>query len=326
MSYNQPGPYGGQQPGPYGQQPPQGQPNPYGQQPPQGQPGYGYPQQAPPPQGYGYPQQGQQQAPYGQQPPYGQPQHPGPYGQQPQYPGGMVPPPGAPKKKTGLIVGAVIVALAVIGGGVYFLTSGGSSSVADDGKKYKLTTPAAVLGGEFTGSAPAAGGGGGMSSSDINELEGKGIVNPTEASGQYKSGEGATLKSIGFSGLYGEIEDPEEVVDAMFAEFKKNSDKGAGKPGTLKLVGSPEEFTPEGFENGIMKCQDAEFVMGEASTTNAGLPNSFKTPMCVWGDHSTLAYVSYSDVASTAIGKAIPLADAAANAAKLRNDVRVEIK
>ncbi len=238
----------------------------------------------------------------------------------------MVPPPGAPKKKTGLIVGAVVVALAVIGGGAYFLTSGGSSSVADDGKKYKLTTPATVLGGEFTESAPAAGGGGGMSSSDINELEGKGIANPTEATGQYKSGEGATLKNIAFSGLYGEIEDPEEVVDAMFAEFKKNSDKGAGKPGTLKLVGSPEEFTPEGFENGIMKCQDAEFVMGEASTTNASLPNSFKTPMCVWGDHSTLAYVSYSDVASTATGRAIPLADAAANAAKLRNDVRVEIK
>src|SRR5436190_1888155 len=48
MSYNQPGPYGGQQPqqpGPYGQQPQQ--PGPYGQQPPAPQPGYGYPQQAP---------------------------------------------------------------------------------------------------------------------------------------------------------------------------------------------------------------------------------------------------------------------------------------
>ncbi|MEE1811558.1 hypothetical protein [Streptomyces sp. BE133] len=109
MSYNQPGPYGGQppqgQPGPYGGQPPQGQPGPYGQQPgpyggqpPQGQPGPygqqpgpygGQPPQGPPQgqPGYGYPQQAPQGVPPQQQPQpgygYPQAQQPGPYGQQP---------------------------------------------------------------------------------------------------------------------------------------------------------------------------------------------------------------------------------------------------
>ncbi len=323
MSYNQPGPYGQQppQPGPYGQ-PPQGQPNPYGQpqQPPQGQPGYGYPQQAPPAQGYGYPQQ-PQPGPYGQQPQYGQPQPPGPYGQQPQYPGGMVPPPpGAPKKKTGLIVGAVVVALAVIGGGAYFFMSG--SGVADDGKKYELTAPATVLNGEYKKSASPSGGG--MTADDVKELEAQGVTGAKNVNGQYTSGQTVSQKALNFTGLYGEIDDPEKVVDAMFAEIKKNSTQGSSDG--FKFIGSPEEFTPEGFENGIMKCQKAEFKMGETGADDAGVPNSFKTPMCVWGDHSTVAYVMYSDAGATLTGKDIPMEDAAANAAKLRNDVRVEIK
>ncbi len=162
MSYNQPGPYGGQppqgQPGPYGQQPgPYGGPPPQG--PPQGQPGYGYPQQAPP----GVPPQ--QAGPYGQpgygtppqgQPGYGypQPQQPGPYGQQPPTPpyggqpayGGQPPyPPQQPKKKTGLIVGASVLALAVIGAGVWYFAGGPSNSdVADSTRGYKLTPAAAV--------------------------------------------------------------------------------------------------------------------------------------------------------------------------------------
>ncbi|MFI5566586.1 hypothetical protein ACIA6T_04260 [Streptomyces sp. NPDC051740] len=62
MSYDQPGPYGGQQPGPYGQPP---------QVP---RPGYGSPRQAPPPgrPGYGRPRQ----PPYGQQPQHGMPPQP----------------------------------------------------------------------------------------------------------------------------------------------------------------------------------------------------------------------------------------------------------
>ncbi|MDP5311919.1 MULTISPECIES: hypothetical protein [Streptomyces] len=322
MSYNQPGPYGGQppqgQPGPYGQQP-----GPYGGQPPQGQPqgqpGYGYPQQAPqgvppqqqPPQpGYGYPQ-AQQPGPYGQQPPTppygGQPA----YGQQPGFP-----PAAPPKKKTGLIVGGVIVALAVIGGGVYMLTSGGNSgSVADDGKTYKLTTPATVFGGEYKKST-AKSDEEEMTAEDIKEAEGWGVKNAKNVNAQYTAGEAASQQFIQFSGVYGDIEDPEKVVDAMFAKMKTEAgkDKSEGE-----LVGSPKAFTPEGFENGVLKCQ-------EAKVTNTGTSKAMSVPTCIWGDHSTVAYVISMDAASVLTGNGPSLDTAADNAAKLRNDVRVEVK
>ncbi|MEV8315532.1 hypothetical protein AB0Q95_15310 [Streptomyces sp. NPDC059900] len=305
MSYNQPGPYGGQQPpqpGPYGQQPPYGAP----QQPPAPQPGYGYPQQ---PQG-----------PYGQQPQ-------GPYGQQPQAPYGQFPPPppqGGGGKKAGIIVGAV-VAIAAIGAGVWWFTAGkDGGSVADDGKTYTLTTPASVIGGEYTKSDSASSGGG-MSSSDLEDLEERGVSNPKDAHAAYNSGSGTSMKSLNFSGVYGEIDDPEKVVDGMFAEMKKKSKE---QPGSLTLIGSPEEFTPDGFDNGVMKCQKAEFRLGapDEAEQEEGVPNTFQTPMCIWGDHSTVASVGHSDASATAAGKDVSLDTAADLAAKLRADVRTEVK
>lgn len=323
MSYNQPGPYGGQppqgQPGPYGQQP-----GPYGGQPPQGppqgQPGYGYPQQAPqgvPPQqqpqqpGYGYPQ-AQQPGPYGQQPPTppygGQPA----YGQQPPFP-----PAQQPKKKTGLIIGGVIVALAVIGGGVYALTSGGGSgSVADDGKTYKLTTPATVLDGTYKKSPDQ--GDADMTSQDIKDFESYGVKSPKKGGGSYTAGESASQKMLSFNGVYGTIDDPEAVVDAMFSKLKEETDKGDDKDG--KLVGSPEAYSPAGFENGVLKCQGSE---GSASKSGG---KTVTIPFCIWGDHSTVAVVVNIDMAGLVLGKGVSLEEAAGTAAKLRNDVRVEVK
>ncbi|MFD5100552.1 hypothetical protein [Streptomyces albidochromogenes] len=327
MSYNQPGPYGGQQPGPYGQQPPQGQPNPYGQQPPQGQPGYGYPQQAPPPQGYGYPQQGQQQPAYGQQPPYGQPQQPGPYGQQPPYPGGMVPPPpGGPKKKTGLIVGVVVVVLAVIAGGAYFLMSGGGSGdVADDGKRYKLTAPETMLGEYKKNTANASGASGGLPAKDAAELEAVGIGNPQQEGAAYKVGEGPTAKQLNFNGVWGEIEDPEAVLDAMFAKQKESVDKNSGQGLKIELIGEPEAVTPDGFENGVMKCRMMK-MSGMSGASSSGAPSAITIPSCIWADHSTLGTASQADPASFLSGKGQTIDEAAATAAKVRNEVRVEIK
>ncbi|MEU0833102.1 hypothetical protein [Streptomyces sp. NPDC005969] len=330
MSYNQPGPYGGQppqgQPGPYGGQPPQGQPGPYGGQPPQGQPGpYGqqpgpYGQQpgpygGQPPQGgqpgYGYPQQ--------PQPGYGYPQaqQPGPYGQQPQAPYGQAPmPPAAPKKKTGLIIGGVVVALAVIAGGVYFLTSGGGSSVADDGKTYKLTTPETVLGGTYKKAPDTSEDK--MSASDLKELEGYGVANPKSAQGSYSSADATAKKVLSFSGVYGEIKDPAAVVDAMFAKMKSETAKDKKSEG--ELVGSPKAYSPDGFENGILKCQETKI---SGSTPSA---KSTSMPICIWGDHSTVAVVIDMDMAALMTGKSVPVENAATNAAKLRNDVRVEVK
>ncbi|MFD7900449.1 hypothetical protein [Streptomyces sp. NPDC059743] len=323
MSYNQPGPYGGQQPqqpGPYGQP----QPGPYGQQPPQGPPGpgYGYPQapQGVPPQG---PPQGP--PPPGTPPGYGYPQQPGPYGQPPQQPpyggGGQYPPPPpgpAPKKKTGLIIGVAVVALAVIAGGAYVLTSGGGGggSIADDGP-HKLATPATVIDGTYKKIDSGAAGDDGMSEKDIKDMETWGVKNPKDVGAGYATEAGSdTLmgNQLTFSGVYGQIEDPEKVIDALFASMK--TEAAADKTGGGELVGSPQEFSPTGFENGVLKCQ-------EAKITDSGKTSSF--PTCIWADHSTVVYVLSIDLAQLSTGKPTSLADAATLAAKLRNDVRVKL-
>lgn len=332
MSYNQPGPYGGQQqpqqPGPYGQQPPQG---PYGQQPQAPQPGYGYPQQGPPgvppqqPNPYG--QQPQQQpGPYGQQPGgYSQPQQPGPYGQQPQAPYGQyppAPPAGGGKKKTGLIIAAVAV-VAALGVGAYFVFGGGGASVADDGP-HKLTTPATVLDGQYK-KADNNSSSSGFDEKDLNDAKKWGVTDPKDVSASYSSGTGLQAKSIGFSGVYGSIDDPEKAVDAMFDKIKTESQKDQSDDDTKgELVGSPEEFNPDGFENGIMKCQEVKITNNDSSASS-DVPKTLSMPFCIWGDHSTLAYVISTDVAQLATGKGSSLDDAAANTAKLRNDVRVKI-
>ncbi|THA61697.1 hypothetical protein E6P78_24600 [Streptomyces sp. A0958] len=324
MSYNQPGPYGGQppqgQPGPYGQQP-----GPYGGQPPQGppqgQPGYGYPQQAPqgvPPQqqpqpGYGYPQ-AQQPGPYGQQPPAppygGQPV----YGQQPGFP-----PAEPPKKKTGLIVGAVIVALAVIGGGVYFLTSGGGgSSIADDGP-HKLVTPETVLT-EYKKNSDNSGDG--MTKEDLKDAEVWGVKSAKSAGASYEvKNESNPLgsKMLNFQGVYGAIDNPEKTVDAMFkymvGKFKEEKDGP-------QMIGSPKEYTPSGLDNAVLKCQEAS-AKADEDAAQAG-PKEVHMQMCIWGDRSTLGWTMPLNMADVMAGKATAGEEAAALTAKLRNEVRVK--
>lgn len=326
MSYNQPGPYGGQppqgQPGPYGQQP-----GPYGGPPPQGQPGYGYPQQAPqgvPPQqqpqpGYGYPQ-AQQPGPYGQQPPTppygGQPV----YGQQPPFP-----PAGQPKKKTGLIVAAAVVALAVVAGGVYFLTSdGGSASVADSTKGYKLTPAASVddYKKDGTESEPS----GPMTGTEKSKAEAMGVKNPNKAGAQYLSGtkeNPLTQKLLYLTGMWGEVSDPAKVVDGSFANAKEEMSKG--EDSKVTLVGSPENVNPDGFDGALMKCQNIKTVNEDADGTAAKGPKEFITPVCIWADYSTVGVVVGMDVGAAMTNKAMPQSEVAALAAKLYNTSRTKI-
>ncbi|MFE6972963.1 hypothetical protein [Streptomyces sp. NPDC057682] len=336
MSYNQPGPYGGQppqgQPGPYGG-PPQGQPGPYGQQqpgpygqqPPQGQPGYGYPQQAPqgvPQQqpGYGYPQP-QQPGPYGQQPPTP------PYGGQPVY--GQQPgfPPAEPKKKTGLIVAVSVVALAVIAGGVYFLTSDGGASnsdVADSTKGYKLT-PAATLDGYKKGSS--SGESGAATGEEKTRLEGLGIKNPQKAGGTYESGSEANpmgAKSITLSGYWGDVTDPAKVIDNAFNNAESDFKKGENGM-DVQLVGSPRAVTPDGFKGALMKCQDLKITNTKGDGTIAKGPKEFQIPVCVWADYSTVGTVLGVDVALSMSGKGMSQDDVAGITAKLYNTSRTKI-
>ncbi|MEU3191331.1 hypothetical protein ABZ686_11960 [Streptomyces sp. NPDC006992] len=353
----QPGPYG-QQPGPYGQPPQQGGPSPYGGAP--GQPGYGYPQQpppqqppGPPPQGYGFPQQqgapGQpgpgdpygQPGPYGQSDPYGQPD---PYGQQGPYqqgpygqPGPPVPPQGGGGKgKTiGIVVGALVLVAAVIGGVVLFTGTdddeggggkGGGAAVADDGKKYKLITPATVAD-EFDkkpGSENSSSNG--FSDSDKEKFEQFGVKDPKNVSASYESGTGINAKKLSFGGVYGEIENPEAVVDAALLmvanEAKKDPDTSGG--GKAELDGEPQEVHPSGLEDdAVMKCQNVKITPSPGDTSSM---KEFTMPFCMWGDHSTIGFVVTASTADVLSGKDTPASEAGETTAKVRKDVRVPIK
>ncbi|TRV72319.1 hypothetical protein FKN01_30375 [Streptomyces sp. 130] len=331
MSYNQPGPYGGQppqgQPGPYGQQP-----GPYGGQPPQGQPGYGYPQQAPqgvPPQqqpqpGYGYPQ-AQQPGPYGQQPPTppygGQPV----YGQQPGFP-----PPAPQKKKTGLIVAAAVVALAVVAGGVYFFTSdSGSSSVASSTKGYKLTPPETVDDYKRDSSA-SDNKSGPLTGKDKTETEAMGVKSPNEASASYASGDieknPLTAKMLMLKGVWGEVEDPAKTVDAAFASAKEEMGKDEGDDDSeVSLVGSPESVSPKGFDGALMKCQTLKTINKDADGSVQKGPKELNTPVCIWADYSTVGIVFAIDLGAAMTNKSMPTEDVADLAAKLYNSSRTKI-
>ncbi|WP_030408488.1 hypothetical protein [Streptomyces albus] len=350
MSNNQPGPYGGQpgQPGPYGQQPgPYGQqPGPYGQPPQQpggpnpyggapGQPGYGYPQQPgmpqqppgqPPNPGYGFPQQ---------QP--GMPGQPGgPYGSGPGQPGMPMPPQppqsGGGKGKTiGIVVGALVVVAAVVGGVILF-TGGddkdgkGGSTVADDGKRYKLITPETVAA-EFDkkpGSENSSTGG--FSESDKSKFEQFGVKDPKSVSAAYESGTGVDAKNLNFGGVYGEIQNPEAVVDAALLMVAKEAkeDPSTGGGGKAELDGEPEEVHPSGLgDDAVMKCQKVKFTAPPGSTSGI---KGFTMPFCMWGDHSTIGFVVTVASADVISGKDTPVAEAGETAAKVREDVRVPLK
>jgi hypothetical protein len=302
MSFNQPGPYGQQppQPGPYGQ-PPQGGPNPYGQGPPGGQPGYGYPQQ--PGQPYGQPPQG---GPYGQQGPYGQP--------------GMPMPPqgsGNAGKTIAIVVGALVVVGAVIGGYFLFGQGGGGGTVADDGKKYKLTAPQTVAG-EYQKARSSSNE---LNSSDIQQFEDHGVKDPKDVSGSYTSGSGTTAKRLTFNGVWGEVDDPEGVLDAAFAQLAnetKDSQSGGGK---AELEGDPESVEPSGLDGAVMKCQNIKYTPGAGASIK-----SFVSPLCMWADNSTVGWTVVADPSSALTGESISTDEAAETAAKVRGDARVEIK
>ncbi|WP_406837264.1 hypothetical protein ACICHK_14800 [Streptomyces sp. AHU1] len=311
MSYNQPGPYGGQpqQPGPYGQ--PGGQPGPYGQQPPAPQPGYGYPQQAPPAPGYGYPPQAPGVPP--QTPPYGQP----PYGTVP-----MPPVPDGGKKKTGLIIGGV-AAVAAIAVGAYLVLGGSSSGsdVADDGP-HKLTTPATVIDGQYKRMGKDQGPQD-PSSGDAKDLAASGITNSKSVGGVYSTVDLsnpdtlkdptaiAGSKAITFSGLYGKVKDPEAAIDASFANIKKDSAKESDSK--IEFIGDAKSVNPSGLDGAIMKCQ-------EAKAPNQATGKTDTQYMCMWADYSTLGF----GVAAQG-GQGVSMEESARVTAALRKDIRVKI-
>ncbi|MGX2997238.1 hypothetical protein JNUCC64_23740 [Streptomyces sp. JNUCC 64] len=313
MSYNQPGPYGGQQP----QQPgPYGQSGPYGQQPQPPQPGYGYPQQpgqaAAPQPGYGYPQQPGQPG----QPGYGYPQQPG----QPGQPGYGFPEPPVPaggKKKTGLIIGVAVAVVAAAALGGYLVLSGdsGDSGLADDGP-HKLTTPEKVLDGAYTRMTPEKAPEDASTSDSAKQLAKSGVTEAKAVSAMYStvdltpgakpSPEQITAsKAVTFMGLYGKVKDPEGAIDASFASMTKE------KSEQIKLVGEVKTVKPKGGDGAVFKCQQAQArdQAGELDTQY----------MCMWADYSTLALAIPAES-----GNGVSLNVSAQVTADLRASIRVK--
>ncbi|MFI0741006.1 hypothetical protein ACH4PU_23405 [Streptomyces sp. NPDC021100] len=313
------------QPNPYGQQPP---PTPYGQGAgaPGGQPGYGYPPGQPPyqqPHPYGQPPQQPPVNPYGQPPqagPYG------PYGQQPGVPGpyGPYPPPIPPQRSgKGKAIAITVGVLAVVGalaGGLVLLgkSGGGGGSVPDDGKRYTLTAPATVLGDYKKDPSETTKG---FGPNGKEKAEALGVVDAENTGAGYESGEGFSQKYLFFNGVYGKIKNPDKTLDRLF-DLMGESLKRDSKGDKGELVGSPEKVTPQGLGNAVMKCQYVKTAgTGDSSS---GTPANFKAPLCAWADHSTTAIVMHVDVASAMGGGSATLQQAAEQAVKFRNEVRVE--
>ncbi|MDK1474416.1 hypothetical protein QNO07_13470 [Streptomyces sp. 549] len=336
MSHNQPppqGPYGQQpqQPGPYGAPPPQGYGHP-GQGGAPGQPGYGYPQQPPPvgpgqpppPNPYGQPPQG---GPYGQpgQGGYGQPPQGGPYGGPPQQPGGYPqqsgpyggPPPASPGGGKKKIIAISAVAVAVAGALVVgVLLMGGGGGLEDDGP-HTLTAPEELLT-EYKKIPEDEEGAG--SDAEFEEAIGALGVQDAEtldvsySTVDFKDPAAAaqlpTAKIMMVAGAWGKVDDPEKTVNDFFTFMaaKEAEDEG----GSSELVGEPEEFTPDGLDNAVMKCQRMKSDDGPGNST-------IELPFCVWGDHSTVGVIAPMQfTGSTSTEQAAEIT------AKARNEMRVK--
>ncbi|MFH8370486.1 hypothetical protein [Streptomyces sp. NPDC018031] len=240
--------------------------------------------------------------PYGPQGGFGQPQ-PG-YGPPPPLPPG--PPPGRSggSGKAAVIVISAVLAIALVGGGVWYFLGTGSDGpeLTDDGKNYELTAPRTVLG-EFTLDNP------GETDDDITYEQTKelGIKRAHAIDAEYDAGDvvdGVVAKDVNLSGVWGEVEDPQQAVDSAFALMTQ----GMGPDSEAEAVGSPERVEPEDLTDAVMKCQVIKWT------------NSQET-RCVWADYSTIGIVSAKER-----DKEVTIDAAARIAADLRDEVRQEVK
>lgn len=165
-------------------------------------------------------------------------------------------------------------------------------------------------------------GGGALSDSDVKDAEKWGVTDPKDVSAQYISGnENNPLaqKQIHFSGVYGEIEDPEKVVDAMLDHMESESGKSDDDV-KVTMVGDSKSY--DSAEGAVLKCQDAKMEPTDGSTGDG--PSVMNISFCVWGDYSTVGIVMPMDLASIMAEKPTDQSAAAETTAKFREAVRVK--
>ncbi len=206
--------------------------------------------------------------------------------------------------------------------GAYFLIGGGDGggSVADDGP-HRLTTPATVVDGQYKKADDVDSGG--FDNDDLKNAEKHGVKNAKDVHADYQAGDKnnpLAMSVINFMGVYGEIDDPEKVVDAMFAEVEKN----ATSDSEGEVVGSPKAYTPSGLDGAVLKCQEMRIKDDSSDSGTPAGPSEIRMPVCIWGDHSTIGAVIHADMADALSGKSPDLQKAAELSAKFRKDVRVK--
>ncbi|GAA0475289.1 hypothetical protein ABZ951_06095 [Streptomyces sp. NPDC046215] len=255
------------------------------------------------PSPYGPPPQ--QPTPYGQ--PYGQPYPPPPMPPMPPSPPGG----GGKGKVVGTVVAVAVLVGALAGGGFLLLKKDGSAG--DDGKRYQLITPGTVAGtytrnfsdGEKTG----------FDEAELADVRRMGVANPRSTGAGYKSGSGVTAATLKFNGVWGEVKNPEAVVDGMFKSLAKATGNDSDGRPKSRAEGNPMKVSAPGLGNAVMKCQYISYLSSKTVTL----------PLCIWADSSTLGTVFVADSRS-GFGVKIPFDEAGGLVAKLRADVRVEIE
>ncbi len=126
------------------------------------------------------------------------------------------------------------------------------------------------------------------------------------AGGQYLSASGKTPTTLVFSGMYGNIADPDVAVESML--------KGVGEADGTKVTTPARTITPPGADEPV-RCQVITLSRAGASGT---------MPVCAWSDHSTVATVLETGGAANGGGTPDDVRALAKRAAAVRDEVRVK--
>ncbi|MEV0265063.1 hypothetical protein AB0I49_27495 [Streptomyces sp. NPDC050617] len=253
---------------------------------------------------------------------------------------------GRKGRTVALAAGAVVVVAAIVGG-IVLLNSGddkaedSASATADSGKKkdeakdeakkgepakyegkrYRLTTPETVADGlkKESGSenenAPGA--------AFLSVFEKLGVSKAQGVGASYKGGENLGSKWLKFTGVYGDVADPEKTVDRYFASMASAGGKNTASDKSVKSEwkGSPTRLSVPGLDDdAVLKCQNVTYTSGKDEAAGR---KGMSMPNCVWADHTTVGILVHSHTASM-LGE-VPLETVGALSAKVRSDVRAEI-
>ncbi|MEU7042937.1 hypothetical protein AB0A77_17985 [Streptomyces varsoviensis] len=257
-------------------------------------------------------------------------------------------PTGGGKGRTAALVAGAVVVVAAIVGGIVLLSGGdgeaesSASATADSGKKseekdkkdgkdekeaeeytgkrYRLTAPETMAGDlkKESGSdaAPTAG--------FLSAFEKLGVAKARGVGATYQGGKNLGSKWLKFTGLYGEVSDPEKTVDRYFAYRASSAAKSVASGQSLKeeMSGGPTRLSPAGLDDdAVLKCQNVTYTSDKDIA--AGRKGTIM-PNCVWADHSTVGLLVHSHTASM-LGE-VPLDTFGELSAKVRAETRAEIK